>query len=495
MDSHEDNLYAFVVPILHGEWGEIMYNNTGDFPLIEGGVIDLEGNLVVGANSTNVDFTSGTITFETGPNTVITPAGTLEAEGKVVVEDGKVTITGNGSFIQTGVDDDGRPSVDAGGTVVILGEGDTTIDPHDGSKTIPGGSVVTMSNGDVIITTGEALFDRGGNLISTNDPYVIVKRDAASLIGTDSEGRITAPENSTLVLVSGDKYVLIDGGAINYDKSIEIAPKKSVELPNGDVSIFPEGGRINPDGSTTSDGFTITVDKNDVGYIGHNKDGSTNVPENTVVTTPTGDDYTLPEGGIVLTDDTIKLNNGGSVVTPNDKVVDFPNGGIFDTLTGKATPSADVTFDNGNVIGLPQGGTINDDQSVNIGNNNGATLPNNDEIILPEGGRIDSEGNITTTGPIVRVPNGTEGEASVNGDGTINVPKGTEITDKDGNKTVVEKDAIYDPATGRIAAKPGTNSGDTAGAALIISLSLVASFVIVGVAVFTVLVLKETKKS
>ena len=489
----ENNKYAMAVARIDSEL-EMQYIVTTPFSLSEGAIIDQEGNVVVGANALDIDDDTRTI-IKAGPNTIITPNGTLEIENEVVIDGGDITFTGDALFIKTGLDAEGRPSIDAGGTIKIEGNTETTIDPVTWTRTTQGPFSTTLPNGDVIIYTGEAVLDKEGKLVSTNDPYIIVKSDLSSRIGTDDESRTVVPGVSTLVIPDGTEFSLLDGGAINDDKSIEITPKDSVELPNGNISIFPEGGRINPDGSTTSNGFTITIDKDDVLYIGHNKDGSTTVPENTIVTTPTGEDYVLPQGGITLTDDTIKLDNGGSVVTPNDKTVDFPNGGIFDTLTGKATPSANVEFDNGNIIKLPQGGTINDDQSVNIGNNHGATLPNNDEIILPEGGRIDSDGNITTTGPIVRVPNGTEGEATSNPDGTINVPKGTEITDKDGNKTIVEEKSVYDPITGLITPiNQGTGTTDPAGSGLVIGLSVVMGVIILAAVIYTVFLAKKSKE-
>ena len=456
LDPHEASVYGIGL-FAPDPSGMLQLHGSTSVAVKDGGVLDREGNFVIGATLADIDFTEGTIQVPV-PGEIVTPDGIIKTEKEAIIDsEGKIITKGRITIDEIGIEDYIVTPNKNGTKTIDSGESPLIVDPITGEISIEGPAIITIQNKDVIITTGETTFDREGYVVSTIDPYVIVKEIDADKIGKDPSGNTTVPNDSELVLGSGVTFTLVDGGTID-DKSVIIGVKESIQLANGDVSVFPEGGVINPDGSITSNGYVITIDRDDVPYIGHNKDGSITIPGgNVILTAPNGNDYGIPNGGIILTDDTIRLSNEGCVVLPNGNEIVFPNGGVFDPATGNSTHNP------GKPVILPNGDAIISNEVIVVDENGDIVLPSNgnfvvvdkdnvDDIATDRNGTVVPGGSavLSETGKNYVLPNGgtllTDDTVKLENEGSVILP---------GGELVFPNGGIFDPSTGNSTINPG----------------------------------------
>ena len=420
--------------------------------LADGGLMDEEGNLIVGALVSDIQSDGSVLLSEGG--SIITPKGTLSSDGPISIKSGVISTTGQSEFSINHVTPTGQLIV--GGSVIGIEKGDASIDMYEATITLEDGGVIISPLGDAIVSAGSIAVNRHGQ-ITTDDKYATMSNELVDEIKYNDDGTTDLPSGTVIISSAGDSTKIVSGtgtletdgtiiikgkdgslqfsngntvdfsnGAIvNDNQSITTPPNSLITLPNGDVVLLLDTSTIDADGNVATEGVIITIPSD--GTVIENDDGTRTIPQDSA--------FIAGEKTVSLTDGTARIDENGEIALSNN---------------------GEVTFDNGKSIYLPNGGVLNPIvPEVTIGNNHGATLPNDDKIILPNGGSIDSDGNITTTGPIVRVPAGNTGEAIVNDNGTITVPSETVVTLQNGNEIVFPNGGVFDPATGNSTHNPG----------------------------------------
>jgi hypothetical protein len=241
--------YGFTVA---GQTATGMINVDNVQSLANGGLMDDEGNLVVGASLANVDST-GKITVS-GGSTILTPGGTYVFEGEVTLDKGIIETNDDYSFSKnTSTYDESTGSAIANisdiTTNVSVGNGSASINTNNDSSTLPTDSVITNNVGDEIYSTGEAIVDSTGNV--TSDDVIIT-------VPSDNTGNVTT-DGSEITFPAG---VTVDDGttSITYPGNIVY------DTEDNTIKYLPVDGLFNEDG-TLKDGVTQEDIKNSQDFV------------------------------------------------------------------------------------------------------------------------------------------------------------------------------------------------------------------------------------
>ena len=378
---------------------------------IQAGVINISGtetvvDVIGGVTATKAMFISGGAAVSVAEKTV--PDGATEGTAGFV--SGTVIVEASASY---------EASVKQENSTIIVptGKMESIVIGNDGTMTLPTGSVVETPDGATITAPA------GENLTLIPDGTVSAPIGSAVTV-TDKDGNVT-----TITPAEGEKVV------VNPDGTMVLPEGTVIESADGTITTLPDGGSVAADGTITADG-TVTITKGD---------------EETTITPPAGEDVTVnPDGTVeVPAGSTVNgtvLPGTGDVILPADKVDEVKPGTTEGTVV------------------LPEGTVIE--------NADGSTTT------LPDGGTVDANGKITSDGAMITEKTDgsvtvTEGDAvtiitpptgedvTVNPDGTVEVPAGSEIQIGDGEPTTIPEDAgtVILPADKVDEVKPGTTEG------------------------------------
>ena len=237
--SNMNGKYGFNVACdeVFGEFeaGYIATSNAQLINLPDGGLVDEEGNLIVGAALSDVEA-DGTITLSNG-GTIVTPEGIFTFEGSVSIKDGIMTTEDNYSFAKNTATYDsqtGTATANIGDivTYVEVGDGITTISTLGSESEVPAGSVVTNNNGDKTYLIKEGTVDSEGN-VTSSDVVITVPAGKVGEITTDADGNIVFPEGS---IVTINEEVVTYQGNILYnseDNTIKYLPVDTLLTEDG----------------------------------------------------------------------------------------------------------------------------------------------------------------------------------------------------------------------------------------------------------------------
>lgn len=250
-----------------------------------------------------------------------------------------------------------------------------------------------------------------------------------------------------------DNKVMLPDGTIVPDNITEngvtILPNETIEKPNGDIIIFPNGGYIDNEGNIEGD------------YITQKPDSSIVIPNGTVITPNNGQDLVfgkdedgnvviiIPEGTIIdgeIVDAGIYYPDSDDFEPDEVIVIETPDNNLFIPPNSVLVPNKDTVVNNGTIIveedtiiKLPNGTVITYPES-----NNSVTVPPNSIIKYPYEDNItlNPDKTISTNTGIVIFP-----------DDTIILPNGTIIppTDHviiDGNNIKIPEDAVITKPNG-----------------------------------------------
>ena len=229
----------------------------------------------------------------------------------------------------------------------------------------------------------------------------------------------------------------------NYEASEGCTPKNVTTVDsNGDTTLL-DGETVETTGGTVTnkDGNITITDGNDVTTVSPipdegtevDKDGNVTAPKDSKVKRSGAPEMTLPDGGVVGSDGSVTVPEGGSVQIGSTVDIVPPAGEAV-----KPNDDRSVVVPDGSLVTPPNG------PQINIGENNDETIVDVDgNITFPNGGDAEiGDSNIN-------VPRG--GKLEPQNDGTVYVPEGTTVTGSDGYEaTAPEGGAIYDPVTGRL---------------------------------------------
>lgn len=348
---------------------------------------------------------------------------TLSEEGHATLHPGESMDTGNGTVTNNGNSvtlDDGNGHI-------------TTVTPA------PQDGVEVDANGNVTVPEGSTVTPPGGPDIEVNDDATV-----------DTGGNVTFPEGGS-AQVNGDTVTVPEGGTLtpNGDGGVDVPGGSTVHPGNGGPEMtLPEGGTVDPEGNVKLPGggsaqvgeTTVTVPE-DGGTLEPSGEDGVKVPSGSTVTPPGGPDITVNDEATVDTDGSVTLPECGSAKV-GDTTVTVPEDG------GALEPDGDggVNVPPGSKV-TPPGGP-----DITVGEQ-GGTVDKDGNVKLPEGGSA-KVGDTT-----VAVPEGG-GTLKPNGDGSVNVPPDSIVTDGEGNEdTVPSQGGKLDSEGNYTANKPNQPSG------------------------------------
>ncbi|MDQ0360928.1 toxin Cry1Ac domain D-VI-related protein [Breznakia pachnodae] len=217
--------------------GNIVRVVSTSVELSDGGLMDIEGNLIIGA--TVDDVIDGKVHLPNGGK-VVTGEATYTFDGNTTISEEEISTEGNVKTEKhipdgTTVDFVGitTETNNSNGTVIIIDLMDSK-----GTTTLKPGSIVTNNDGDKVYISDEAIMDNEGNITSSGT-YVTVASDKTAT--TNSDGTITLPETST-VTVNGEDTV--------YPGTIIFSPE------DGSLKYIPVSELLNEDGTDLATGIT-----------------------------------------------------------------------------------------------------------------------------------------------------------------------------------------------------------------------------------------------
>lgn len=212
-----------------------IYTNIGNNLSIAstGGLMDQEGNLIIGASLSDIDITTGNVNLPNG-GTVVTGDATYTFDKATTV--GETEITTEGIItIANNTTDGSSVTVGDTTTIVKVPEGNTatiTLDGSGGTTNVPVGSVITSNSGSETYLTGNG---------SVTDDGVI----------TSSDITVTVPiDKVTDILVDGNE-VTFPSGVIVDDGSTSITYPGTIIFDTDDntLTYLPVDGLFNEDGT------------------------------------------------------------------------------------------------------------------------------------------------------------------------------------------------------------------------------------------------------
>ncbi|MDQ0360312.1 leucine-rich repeat domain-containing protein [Breznakia pachnodae] len=218
--------------------GNLKMISSSRTDLSAGGLMDNEGNLILGANLTNVDSSTGTVNLPNG-GTIVTGNATYTFEGNTIVGEDKITTAGTITIANNITD--GEVVITDVTTVIKTPNGTNatiTLNDDGGVVEVPAGSVITDNEGNNTYLTGVGKVSEKGNL-TTSDTTITVPADKVSDITTDG-GEVTFPSG---VIVDDGSTSITYPGTIIYDTD------------DNTLTYLPVDGLFNEDG-TLKDGVT-----------------------------------------------------------------------------------------------------------------------------------------------------------------------------------------------------------------------------------------------
>ena len=404
------------------EGGEIAVGPDGSITAPQGTVIT-KGE---GENQT-------TATLPTGTGDVTLPADKVDQvetteDGSVNLPAGSVITKEDGTNITSsenaGITVSGNGSITATGEVTVTkGDETTTITPSedgevtvgtDGKITVPEGTVITKGEGDEKTTT---TLPSGGSV----DADGTVSSETGAVITENPNGTVTVEKDgeTTTIKPSGDEKV-----TVGTDGNITVPEGTTVTDNAGNKTTLPSGGSVDSDGTASSDTGTV-ITENVNGTVTVTKPDEAPI---TIAPPTTGEEITVkPDGSITVpegsTFNDVEIPAGtGDVTLPADKAdqVSASNDGSVDLPAGSVITKGEG--ENQTTTTLPSGGSVSTDGTPSSSTGNVITENTDGTVTV-----IDKNGNTNTINP----PEGSKVE--IEEDGTVKIPAGSEVTDKDGN--------------------------------------------------------------
>jgi hypothetical protein len=213
--------------------------------LPEGGLMDSEGNIIVGADASNVAPATGTITLPSGGtyitgDIVYTFDDNTTFTGDTVVTDGNIIVEKN--TVQVNETTGNIEAVIGGNkTEVLVPDGEkATLNVPTENIEIPINSKVINNSGDETYLTGSGSVDADGNVISDN-PTVTVPVDKVDEVTTNDNGEIVFPNGG--IVSDNDQD-------INYPGTIIFNPD------DGSLKFVPIDDLLNEAGNDLGKGIT-----------------------------------------------------------------------------------------------------------------------------------------------------------------------------------------------------------------------------------------------
>ena len=357
------------------------------------------------------------------------------------------------------------------------------MDPDTGDVTVPqGGKVeITDSEGNKSVVTGPAVIHPDGPVEvqeggSVDDPTTTVTPDHVGP-GTYDPGTgawtpeggtpanpqkpsvepdPTDPENNPPVIVvpgeDGDKGEDGDNVIIKPDEPTDPGNVPTIDPDTGDVNV-PGSGEVVIPGKTDNPGGNITVTVEGDFTVTSPK-GDIVLPENSMaefVDPNTGKTVVVTGPATIHPDGGVNVNKGGKIDTDKadtDPNTEYTGPGLYadGTWTGVGQdpdsgevviPGTDPGTDD-NVVVKPDPEDPNKKPSID---------PGTGDVKVPEGGEIILPGTDPGTDDDITVKPTTPGVTVDPDTGDVTVPQGgkVEITDSEGNKTVVTGPAVIHP--------------------------------------------------
>lgn len=219
--------YAVVLPVSGTD--TMILSNYINLP--EGGLMDNEGNIILGA--TTSDIVDGKVILKNG-GTVITGDVTYVFDDYSIIGEKDIVTEGNITSAKNTTD----------GSTVAFGEiktearnqnGETiVIDLSDsvGKTTLQPGTVVKNNNGSITYIVDEATMDNEGNIISAGT-IITVPAEEVTKIVENSDGRHNLPENSTVTMEGEDTLYPGTITFVTADGSVKYNPISDLVTPDG----------------------------------------------------------------------------------------------------------------------------------------------------------------------------------------------------------------------------------------------------------------------
>ena len=374
-----------------GNTGSLTFSNNavGDFN--DGSV-----ETVKIANSTTAG-TTGTLTADTGAD-VLTDHLSVAALGGATTS-GTVTVTGTGStltqdFNSTLVvghttDGTGTLNVNAGGVFTSgAGLGTTTINAT-GTVNIDGGTF--NANGDVLVDGGDLNVINGGNFDLTGGRTVTVQNNGQ----IEMLGSYVIDDGTTFMVLSGGE--LIRSGAGLDTLNLDVATTGT----DGTLIVDGSGSRVDidisfltPDSDWGANGGNANVTfRNDSSSHFNNINIATSAVPGTTA------NVLIESGADVIFEDLRVADLGGATTSAQITVT-----GVGSRLSPISAGSSQVDVTIGSGLGGTAGVDINDGGVIITGGGN--TNINATGRVTVDGGRLESESNVTINGGTVELLSG-----------------------------------------------------------------------------------------
>ena len=191
------------------------------------------------------------------------------------------------------------------------------------------GARTTLSNGEIVITTGDSSINVSTGEVTSLDPYAIVPADKVGDLPA-IEGQVQELPETTKVYFPGDIVVELDGEA-SLDVSTRklTIPAESFIFIGTEAYYFLREGTFYPGGTFDSTDYILKTNK-----AGH-------------------------ESFIFNADKSIELVVGTAIINTNTKVSQFPEGGkLLPTGVVELEPNSTVIYDGGEPIVFAYGGSF-----------------------------------------------------------------------------------------------------------------------------------------
>lgn len=219
--------------------------NCKDKLLIEGGAIAVSAadNGIIGKDS--VTITDGVITVTSAGDGIKSTASDDAEKGIVNISGGTVRVTSG----EDGISAETNLDISGGAVDIVSGGGSTNAKEHTQSfgfheisfdtssdeastKSLKGGSAVTISNADITLDSAEDCIHSNGTVTIESGSFEIISGDDG---------------------IHADQKLIINGGEINITKSYEGLESSAIEIGGGDIDIVSSDDGINVSSETDSD--------------------------------------------------------------------------------------------------------------------------------------------------------------------------------------------------------------------------------------------------
>lgn len=350
-------------------------NTYGGGTVLNGGILGVSSDANLGAASGLLDFTGGTLQFESSFNPATTravtigpPGGSIDTNGnnvtfaQVINGTGTLTKLGNGTLILAADDINGGGATIAAGTLQ-LGNG--------GSAGSLQGNV--LDNGTLAFNRSDTLTYPG--IISGSGSLVQLGAGTTVLTGSDTYSGGTTISGGTLQISDGGTSGSVTGNIINngvlvFNHSDDITFGGAISgtgtlAQNGDGTLFITGSVTDAGATTINEGTlsigngtvdgTVATDIVDNSALVFNRSGTS---YGNVISGP-GTVQKLGAGTLILTGS----NTYSGVTTISAGTLQVGNGSTAGTLgTGDVVNNAALVFDRSDTVGY--GGSVSGTGSV-----------------------------------------------------------------------------------------------------------------------------------